>query len=120
MTDSEQEGTTARKGGGKAGDVCGINSNYGDTCTLKNVCTVSKILSPPRPTVTNELPGRLQPLCALQWLQQRLRAVEGWNLLGLKLTGYPKQLSRWRRYGVFYSRGQDILRNGRHQTEGLG
>ncbi|KAH8746423.1 pectate lyase F [Diaporthe sp. PMI_573] len=33
------EGTTARKGGGKAGDVCGINANYGDTCTLKNVCT---------------------------------------------------------------------------------
>ncbi|KAK7714834.1 hypothetical protein SLS63_011569 [Diaporthe eres] len=29
------EGTTARNGG----EVCGINSNYGDTCTLKNVCT---------------------------------------------------------------------------------
>lgn len=29
------EGTTAYDGG----EVCGINYNYGDTCTLNNVCT---------------------------------------------------------------------------------
>lgn len=36
------EGVTARKGGGKAGELAGINRNFGDTATLKNVCTDNK------------------------------------------------------------------------------
>jgi pectate lyase len=36
------EGVTARKGSGKAGELAGINRNYGDTATLRNVCTDNK------------------------------------------------------------------------------